>query len=142
MRTIAGLTVILCAAALVAGCGPDRPPTVRVSGTITFDGSPPPTEGMVYFAAQEAAAGLPRRGGRGPFGEDGRFKVTSFDQGDGLVPGTYVVNVECWKAPPMMDDPNAGQSYVADEYFEKPQTVEIPADKRSHEVNIDVPLAD
>ena len=70
---VAGLTVILSIAALLAGCGPDRPPTVRVSGTITFDGPPPPAEGMVYFAAEEAAAGLPRRGGRGPFGEDGRF---------------------------------------------------------------------
>ncbi|MGB8853308.1 MAG: hypothetical protein WCC69_07070 [Pirellulales bacterium] len=31
---------------------------------------------------------------------DGAFVVSSFKQGDGLLPGTYDVRVECWKTRP------------------------------------------
>ena len=129
---------LLTSACLVlTGCGPQRPGMVRVRGQITFDGQPPPAEGMVFFAPETTAPGRPIRPGRARFGRDGAFVVTSFDEGDGLVPGTYRVQVECWKKVPMMNEP--GQSYVADPY--EPAAVEVPTDARVVEVPLDVPLA-
>ena len=93
------------------GCGnSDRPKTVPVSGSVTFEGEPPEYPGALFFAPLEAAEGYPRRGGRALFGTDGRFEATSFEEGDGLVPGTYRVRVESWKEPPSMGRP--GVSYV------------------------------
>jgi len=107
---------------------------VPVQGKVTFDGGPPPAEGGIFFAPVEVAAGLPRRPGMARFGMDGQFTVTSFSGGDGLVPGTYRVNVECWKVPPTMETP--GESYVADDYH--PADVKVAPDAGSVDVPLDV----
>ena len=139
MKRISLLLIGLMAALVLAGCGPERPETIHVRGTVTFDGGPPPAEGMVYFAPVEAAAGLPRRAGRAPFDTGGEYNVTSFGEGDGVVPGTYLVRVECWKTPPSMESPGAAESYVAADY--EPKTIEISAEGGTQDIDLDVPLA-
>ena len=57
---------------------------------------------MLFFAPSEPAEGFPRRPGTADFNEDGEFEASSFKTGDGLLPGKYVVNVECWEVPPSM----------------------------------------
>ena len=98
--------LIVLVACFAIGCSKsDRPQTVNVVGTITFDGQPPKRPGGIFFAPVEVEAGLPKRGGRALFDVDGKFVATSFDPGDGLIPGTYRISVECWKTPPGMGKP-------------------------------------
>lgn len=122
---------------LLVGCGSDRPQTVAVSGKVTFDGGPPPAAGMVYFAPLEPAEGFPRRAGQAAFDASGQYEATSFEPGDGLLPGKYRVRVECWRQAPMME--TDGISYVGGEA--SPADLELSVDSRGEEHNIDVPLA-
>ncbi len=111
-------TWILAVVALVmGGCGPRRPETVGVRGRVLFDGQPPPGEGMVYFAPLEPAEGFPRRPGRAEFDAQGYFRATSFDGGDGLVPGHYRVGIDCWETLPRAEGPPA-KSHVPNRYRE------------------------
>lgn len=121
---------------LALGCShSDRPQTVRVSGVVTFDGEPPKHPGALFFAPLEIAEGLPKRGGRALFELDGKFQATSFEDGDGLVPGTYRVRIESWKQPPSMGKP--GVSYIP-KGFEPPELT-VSADERSisYDLNIE-----
>ncbi len=118
------------------GCGnSNRPTTVRVSGVVTFDGQPPKHRGGLFFAPLSVAEGYPKRGGRALFELDGKFAATSFEEGDGLVPGTYRVRVESWKQPPSMGKP--GVSNIPNG-FEAPELV-VSEDERSitYDLNIE-----
>ena len=89
--------------ALFAGCDNGMPRTIPVRGQVLFDGKRPPAAGTVYFTlARDAGAGT-MRPGIGDFDAEGRFSVTSFDPGDGLLPGAYKLRVECWATPPNME---------------------------------------
>lgn len=118
---------------LLSGCGnADLPPTIPVMGTVTVNGQSCPGPGSLRFMPMSAAEGLPRRPGRAEFGLDGRFKVTSFRDGDGLVPGTYKVQLECWKTPPADGQP--GVSYLSAAF--QPPDLAVERDQVS--VNFDI----
>lgn len=107
-----GLLLLLSAC---LGCS-DGITTIPVSGRITLDGGEWPRQGILYFACKQPAEGFPRRTGVADFGPDGSFTVTSFDKGDGLVPGEYVVNIECWEVPPSMGAGPPAKSAVPKKY--------------------------
>jgi len=93
--------VALALLLLVAGCGKQGIETVPVHGIVTVDGGPAPESGgLVTYTPVDIPDGLPMRPAIGEFFQNGRFKVTSFRKGDGLVPGTYRVLVEAWIEPP------------------------------------------
>jgi hypothetical protein len=125
---------------LAAGCGNPRG-TVPVEGRVTFGGQPPPNSGFVYFVpsgGEPSAAG--RRPGTGLFAKDGAFKATSFEDGDGLIPGTYEVRVTC--EMPVVSSAKGSHSSVpksvVPEAF-KPADVTVPSDgPRPFRVEIDV----
>jgi hypothetical protein len=94
----------LCIVApLVAGCGTDNTPTVKVEGKITFNGQPPPAAGKITFAPLEMSGGVQSRPGTAEFDTDGSFKVTTFKAGDGLIPGRYRANINCWRGKPTLE---------------------------------------
>jgi hypothetical protein len=125
---------LLVVALALTGCGPDRPDMVPVSGTVTVGGAPPPTEGAIYFAPITVAEGLPRRPGRAEFDKSGKYQATSFESGDGLVPGTYRVRVECWKIAPTMEKP--GESYLTPDAVLPDLTVAADAGSISHDIDV------
>ena len=67
---------------IVVGCGSSRPETVPVSGTITLDGGPWPTEALLFFGCYEPAEGFPVRPGKAVVAKDGSFRAGTF--GDDL----------------------------------------------------------
>jgi len=75
-----------------------------------------PASGRILFVPRAVEGGAspsrPLRPGLATFAADGAFRATSWTPGDGLVPGTYAVVVECWKVPPTMDGPPA-ESHLA-----------------------------
>lgn len=129
--------LLLVVAAL--GCRDSHlPERVPVRGVVTFDGGPCPATGSLRFLAVEAKEGLPRRPGRATFDKDGRFTVTSFREGDGLVPGSYRVQIECWQVEPVQGTP--GISYIADGYEAPDLTVSAEAQELTQDY--DVPAAE
>ena len=86
-----------------AGCGPDRPATIAVSGTVTLDGSP--VEGAVVGFT-------PAEGGRpatGTTDASGKFTLTTFEKGNGALPGRHTVTISKTKTTGAQGDPMAGQ---------------------------------
>lgn len=98
------------------GCGRGTPETVPVRGRVTFRGGPWPQPGVIHFLPHQPHPGYPSRPGWGHFDHDGQFVVTSWQPGDGLVPGTYGVSVECWEVPESMEKPGSGKSCVPPKY--------------------------
>lgn len=134
------LAAIFSVLLALGGCGDELPRRVPVLGQVTFDGSACPAKGTVYFLPVEGAEGFPVRPATAEFGTDGQFRVATFDAGDGLMPGKYQMHVECYATPPNMEGKPV-ISHVPQKYqsaltsgFE----LEITADMRSKEVNLDV----
>jgi hypothetical protein len=101
------LLVLLSALVFDSGCGSDRPATTRVSGKLTLGGGVWPKAGTLYFTPAEAEEGRIKRPGTGAFNLNGDYSVSSWEKGDGLLPGKYNVGVECWITPPSMGGPPA-----------------------------------
>lgn len=118
------MRLALATACLLAtiGCGQRGPETVAVEGTITFGGQECPAAGTIYFVPVKIAEGLTQRPASGAFDKDGRFRVTSFQPNDGLVPGVYSVRIECWRQQP--SEMVRGISYVPAGYSPPEVTVE------------------
>jgi predicted small lipoprotein YifL len=122
---------------LFTGCGDKGPGLIPVTGKVTFGGAAPPKAGNVNFNPVEPAAGYPRLNGTAEFGADGTFTVKSSGDKMGLVPGKYVVSIECWEEMPSMETMKPGKSYVPGT-FQSP-TIEIAVGEKKKEVTIDVP---
>lgn len=134
------LSVFLMALSCLAGCGSDMPQTVRVNGKVTFDGQQPPGAGIVYFLPQEAAKGFTLRPGTADFDASGVYKTTTFEPGDGLMPGSYKIYIECWETAPNMEGKPV-KSFVPKKYQNVETSgfeLEITSKDRSIEKNFDV----
>jgi hypothetical protein len=79
---------------LLLGCGPARPRTVVVSGTVTYKKEPvkgatillaPKTHGSPALATTDL---------------DGKYRLRTFANGDGAVPGDYVVSMSAYVRVP------------------------------------------
>ena len=136
LNRISRLALLIATCLFAAACGgPDRPPTVKVSGKVTFDGASPPAAGTIYFNPITVAEGLPRRPGSGEFDSEGNYSVTSFEQGDGLVPGTYAVKIECWKVSSGYTN-DVEESYIPRGF--EPAKLVVAADQKAIEHHVDV----
>lgn len=67
---------------------PDHPPTSPVTVTVLQEGKPLPKATVCLINTAPNAAS-----GSGISGEDGKVPITTFEHGDGLVPGNYKVTV-------------------------------------------------
>lgn len=130
---------------IASSCGESGPRPLPVSGVITMDGKAEwPVGGDLYFDPVSSAEGFPKRGGHAEFDKNGRFAVTTFKDSDGLYPGTYRVQANCWKVRPM-PQAQTGESYLPAKYrdpttsgFEVVVEVGTPRD----DVQLDVKTAE
>ena len=75
------------------GCGPQGPTTYPVRGKVVFeDGAPLATGGKVLF--ESASLQGVGKNARGAIQPDGTFEMTTFESGDGAVPGKHRVLVK------------------------------------------------
>lgn len=130
---------LAAAAVLSVGCSGSGLPLVPVSGKVTFNGGPCPKAGTIAFipASDAGVPGLPHRAGRATYDVDGKFTVTSFKEGDGLLPGRYRVDVECVNGIPSATTPWEQISFVPTDY--KPPELVVEEGQSAIEVNYDVP---
>jgi hypothetical protein len=123
----------------IIGCG-SKHGTVPVSGTVTVNDQPPPGAGTVLFTVVEPAAGFPNRPAMAKFDESGEFSVTSYEPGDGLIPGSYKVAVECYETPPNMDGKPV-KSYIDEKYMSGATSgFELTVEPGSKPIQFDVQL--
>lgn len=111
--------VCLLAVALLSGCGDGRPRRVPVSGRVTIDGKPIPC-GTIRFIPKDARPAM------GQIGQDGRYSMSTFEKGDGVVVGPCTVTVNAtellsgqairWHAPKYYAEP--GRSGLSAEITE------------------------
>jgi hypothetical protein len=120
----------------LTGCGGSNPITKQVRGTITFEGAPPPKIGKITLAPIEVAQGLPKRPASGDFDEAGAFTLTTFQPGDGIIPGRYSANILCWREPPTLAT-RLSANYVPPT-FQPEFTVEVDGEEPV-EIHINVP---
>ena len=99
---IAKQTAVLAALVILAGCS-KSPQCIPVHGTVTLDGGKVPGPGYIYFTTQPAGKDVASRPGTADFDADGNYKVKTFVPGDGLLPGKYLLRVDCWQTAPNMD---------------------------------------
>jgi hypothetical protein len=100
----------------VVGCGRRGPEIVPVEGRITFNGGAWPKPGAIYFTLDPSEKTEFDRPASGVFDTDGNVtNITSFKEGDGLIPGKYRVAIECWATPPRMGGPQP-KSHVPQRY--------------------------
>lgn len=75
---------------ITVGCdGTNRPSTVKVSGGVKVNGKPM-TKGRIRFIPEESSEG---KTAIGDIDETGHFRLSTFEPGDGIVPGMYVADV-------------------------------------------------
>ncbi len=91
-----------------AGCGPKHPQTAPVSGRVTYQGRPL-TTGRIAFQPEQGRPAI------GDIGPDGTYRLTTFEPGDGALPGHYRVTVESMRvtgtvAPPPKSLAEEGRS--------------------------------
>jgi len=85
------LLLSVIGALLVFGCGKtsaNRPKTVKVNGVVLYNGQL--VEGALVMLVSTDPNG---RGAVGKTDASGKFTLTTFDPGDGAIPGTYNVAI-------------------------------------------------
>lgn len=107
--SLLSLSLSLLILTLWSGCGDNRPKRFPVAGTVLIDGEP-----LEYGFVQV----LPDndRAASGKLGPGGKFRLTTYDDNDGCVPGDHKVAIianeslnaqsQKWHAPRKYIDPN------------------------------------
>jgi hypothetical protein len=109
---------ILAVGLLLPGCA-DKGKPVKVSGSVYGpDGNPLPVAAMIIFQPLENG-----RPASGTIYSDGSFTLTTFESGDGALPGKYKVVVRL--AAMVEDDPQKAHERLVD--MDQRQRIEPPA---------------
>ena len=93
------LSLLMFVPTLTIGCAPAAPKTVKVKGVVTFAGSKL-TSGTIAFIPETVATGEPMRPVAVELNPAGEYTLSSFNPGDGIIPGNYLVTVVSYDRPP------------------------------------------
>ena len=93
---------LLLVALLLPGCGDGRPRTIAVRGRVTHDGKPLEA-GTITFQPAQTPEGIPRRPAVGQIQPDGTYVVSTFEKGDGALPGEYRVAITSYVGEPPIE---------------------------------------
>ncbi len=125
--------LVLVFAILLMGCGDSNPNTVPVEGRVTLDGQPV-SEGTITFQPVEPAEGFPRRPAIGLLQTDGSYRLSTFDENDGAVPGSYQVMVVSVTGGPTPEEPDAPEQWRIPQRYgtpgQSPLHASVPAQHR------------
>ena len=109
------------------GCGDSRPRRVPVSGRVTFEGVPVGANPVAMWPARISF--LPTTTGEGsplrPASSNletsgGRYQLSSFGPGDGVLPGEYHVVIVSMLSGPTMGNPTAPEVWEIPKRYGRP----------------------
>ena len=117
-------------AVCLSGCGPEVPDTYKVSGKVTIGGQPASNVYVVFFPEEG-------RQGVGTTDENGDYKLTTFNEGDGALPGEHTVTIS------KRDNPegtgNAGGAPIPPEFaMRQTSTLKKTVEKSSNTINFEL----
>lgn len=90
---LCGILAIIASALPLIGCGGasgDLPDTAPVTGTVTYNGEPVPNAQVMFYPDEGPKPAV------GTADENGVYSLTTFEKGDGAIPGTHVVTVTAY----------------------------------------------
>lgn len=126
-------------AVLLGGCGPreDHPETVPVQGKVTYAGKPVP-RGTITFQPDAGQAAV------GEIQPDGSYRLGTFAQDDGAVPGHHKVTIIANTGDPTMI-PGSSPGYVppkdlVPKKYGQPDTSGLVADVSKEKTTYDFDL--
>ena len=101
---------------LVIGCGPGRPETAKVQGTVTYEGKPLDGARVTFYPSGSRPAG-------GITDAEGKFNLMTFEQGDGVILGECGVAIAKSKGtPPSPQNPMGTMIYLIPKRYSSPKT--------------------
>jgi len=103
MARFSRMALLLILILLAVGCGPDGPKTITVRGKVTLDKGKVHGPGFIYFNTDGTGKETTSRPGTAEFDAEGNYEAKTFKPGDGLLPGKYVLRVDCYKTAPNME---------------------------------------
>lgn len=138
VRLVVATTLICMTGICIVGCAEksERPKTVPVSGVVNWNGKPL-TEGSVFFAPDDKDKGFPAVG---TIGADGKYVLSTFEKGDGAVPGSYKIAVQVMKGADEVQK-KIGQKVLPDKYYQAAisgLTATIGANDAKKEIPVEV----
>lgn len=104
-----GAWLLAAVFAFAAGCGPSGPPrpkTYPVSGTVTYKGEPVADANLNFQLLTGSCSAFAKADAAG------RYELMTFVQGDGAVPGDYLVSITKYEAPPPSGPSTINENYV------------------------------
>jgi predicted small lipoprotein YifL len=129
---VLSLVVLLTVFPLLCGCGSDRPAVVPVSGQVLIDGQPVADATLQFVPTGSRPA-------RATTDAQGRFTATTFDDGDGCVPGTHKVVVVAISHP----SPTEEVLSVPEKYMDLATTdVTVSIDQPTDDLKIELTWGD
>jgi hypothetical protein len=149
LPVVCGLLTCVCLG--LAGCGGSKQgqrPTVQVTGEVTYKGAPVTRGEVKFIPANREEAGA--RVAFGPLDAQGRYRLSTYGDGDGAILGNYAVTIESRvEAPPegkkeTADGRPAGQrpkSLVPERYAD-PQTSRLTAEVKQGSNHLNFTLED
>lgn len=120
---ISGLAMAL----FVAGCGQstqdaNRPKTIPVTGTVTYKDAP--VEGATVTFSP-ATQGPESRGAVGKTDASGKYQLTTFEPGDGAIPGSYVVTISKTETTGALSEEEVNKYYEQGKTPPEPKTTDL-----------------
>lgn len=136
-KTLLGAAIIV----VLSGCGEPPPHMVAVRGRVTYKGQPV-ASGTVFFCPTSAARNGHTRPATGQLGQDGTYRLSSFGEEDGALPGEYAVAVESFTGG-SVDPFNKRTTWLVPQRYADPGQsglrANVPADARGPlEFNFDL----
>lgn len=120
-RTMCDFAAAAAALLLCVGCGggsEGRLPTSPVTGTVSVDGKPIAGAAITFHPVEEEGT----RPAFATTNDDGEFSLTTYDDGDGAVPGEYEISITKKSLKPEVkveqltpsgpDNPGGGDMYA------------------------------
>ena len=110
---------------IAAGCG-GKPMPVPTSGRVTFNGAPVGANkaairrGRIAFLPVESGEGCTLRAAAATLDRDGKYELSTFEPGDGVLPGEYNVVVFSLLSGPTMANPGAPIISEIPKRYERP----------------------
>ncbi len=101
----------------LVGCGP-KSSTIPVQGQVILNGKPL-AGGTLTFHPVNVSAGAPNHMGQGTITPEGNYSVSTFQAGDGVMAGDYIVTIQSIQASTAFD--------VFSKPANSPKGVPIPA---------------
>lgn len=101
------LLALVLASWLSTGCGSSGPELVPIRGEVLYNGAPL-TDGNIVYLPKESGAS---RQASGKIQPDGSFVLTTFKNGDGVVPGEY--NIVIYAYAPHPGEPKTREEHEA-----------------------------